>query len=101
MWLFLTANVVIIFFIFQVNALLGEMTAVGGQVWWADDITVAYAAQKAWLLNDTVKNNILFGQPYIHERYEAILEACALKSDLEILPAGKELYSLRQCRSWQ
>ena len=69
------------------------MTAVGGQVWWADDITVAYAAQKAWLLNDTVKNNILFGQPYIRERYEAILEACALKSDLEILPAGKELYS--------
>ena len=77
-----------IFFI-QVNALLGEMTTVGGQVLWADDVTVAYAAQKAWLLNDTVKNNILFGQPYIRERYEAILQACALNSDLEILPAGK------------
>ena len=73
-----------------VNALLGEMTTVGGQVLWADDATVAYAAQKAWLLNNTVKNNILFGQPYIRERYEAIVEACALKSDLEILPAGDE-----------
>lgn len=72
----------------QVNALLGEMSAVGGQVVWANDVTVAYAAQKAWLLNNTVKNNILFGQPYIKERYEAILQACALKSDLEILPAG-------------
>ncbi|XP_028395271.1 ATP-binding cassette sub-family C member 9-like [Dendronephthya gigantea] len=73
-----------------VNALLGEMTPVGGQVLWADDVTVAYAAQKAWLLNDTVKNNILFGQPFIRERYDAILQACALKSDLEILPAGDE-----------
>ena len=71
-----------------VNALLGEMTTVGGQVVWSNDCTVAYAAQKPWLLNDTVKNNILFGQPFIHERYEAILEACAMKSDLEILPAG-------------
>lgn len=72
-----------------VSALLGEMTTVDGQVIWADDVTVAYATQKPWLLNDTVKNNILFGQPYIHERYVAILEACAMKSDLEILPAGK------------
>ena len=73
----------------QVNALLGEMTSVGGQVLWANDVTVAYAAQKPWLLNNTVKNNILFGQPFIRERYESILEACALKNDLEILPAGK------------
>ena len=73
----------------QVNALLGEMSSVGGQVLWANDVTVAYAAQKPWLLNNTVKNNILFGQPFIRERYESILEACALKNDLEILPAGK------------
>ena len=71
------------------NALLGEMTSVGGQVLWANDVTVAYAAQKPWLLNNTVKNNVLFGQPFIRERYKSILEACALKSDLEILPAGK------------
>lgn len=73
----------------QVNALLGEMTPVGGQLLWANDVTVAYAAQKAWLLNNTVKQNILFGQPYIRERYESILDACALRSDLDILPAGK------------
>lgn len=69
--------------------MLGEMTSVDGQVLWADDVTVAYSAQKAWLLNDTVKNNILFGQPFIRERYDAILQACSLKSDLEILPAGE------------
>ena len=71
-----------------VNALLGEMTTVGGQVVWSNDCTVAYAAQKPWLLNDTVKNNILFGQPLERERYEAILEACAMKSDLEVFLAG-------------
>ena len=71
-----------------VNALLGEMATVGGQVIWADDCTIAYAAQKPWLLNDTVKNNILFGRPFDRERYEAILEACAMKSDLDVFPAG-------------
>ena len=62
---------------------------------WANDATVAYGAQKPWLLNNTVKNNILFGQPFINARYQAILEACSLKSDLEILPAGEtDVYSL-------
>lgn len=72
----------------QVHALLGEMTLLDGQVLWANDVTVAYAAQKAWLLNNTVKNNILFGQPYIRERYETVLQACVLQSDLAVLPAG-------------
>ena len=35
----------------------------------------------------TVRNNILFGNPMNANKYEKIIEACALQSDLDILPA--------------
>ncbi|KAG0054378.1 hypothetical protein BGZ83_011387 [Gryganskiella cystojenkinii] len=49
---------------------------------------IAYAAQTAWLQNSTVRNNILFGKPFDQERYDAVLEGCALNPDLEILESG-------------
>ena len=33
-------------------------------------------------------NRALFGKEYKEEEYETILEACALKPDLNILPGG-------------
>ena len=49
---------------------------------------VAYVAQQAWIQNATVRNNILFGGDYNEAAYNQTIEACALKSDLDILPAG-------------
>ncbi|KAG0056332.1 hypothetical protein BGZ83_005451 [Gryganskiella cystojenkinii] len=49
---------------------------------------IAYAAQTAWLQNSTIRNNILFGKPFDQERYDAVLEGCALNPDLEILESG-------------
>jgi len=49
---------------------------------------VAYVAQQAWIQNATVRDNILFGQPFDEERYDRIVDACALRPDLQILPAG-------------
>jgi len=49
---------------------------------------VSYAAQRPWLLNGTIRSNILFGQPLYPARYEAALEACALRPDLEALEGG-------------
>ncbi|KAJ2522195.1 hypothetical protein GGI11_001797 [Coemansia sp. RSA 2049] len=49
---------------------------------------IAYVAQEAWLRNTTIRENILFGEPYDKERYEEVLRVCALKPDLRILPAG-------------
>jgi ABC-type multidrug transport system fused ATPase/permease subunit len=31
---------------------------------------VAYAAQEAWVQNETIRDNILFGSPYDEERYQ-------------------------------
>ena len=49
---------------------------------------MAYVAQQAWIQNATVRDNILFGKPFDEHRYNRILDACALRPDLQILPAG-------------
>ena len=52
--------------------------------------SIAYMAQDAFLVNDTIKNNILFGNELDSELYEKVLDICRLRPDLEILP-GKDL----------
>lgn len=47
--------------------------------------TIAYCAQASWLQHASIRANILFGQPYEKARYEAVLDACALRPDLKIL----------------
>ncbi|KAJ2450923.1 hypothetical protein EV183_003955 [Coemansia sp. RSA 2336] len=49
---------------------------------------VAYVSQEAWLRNASIRENILFGEPYDAERYEEVLRMCALKPDLRLLAAG-------------
>jgi len=50
--------------------------------------TVAYVSQTAWILNKTVRDNILFGLPYDEDRYNQVIEACCLSHDLKILDNG-------------
>ncbi|GAA6013875.1 hypothetical protein JCM10207_008220 [Rhodosporidiobolus poonsookiae] len=84
-------------------ALLGEMTCLSGTIHLRkgtvgrslDPSTglydgVAYAAQLPWLQHASIKNNILFGSPYEAERYEEVIEACALRADLAMFDAGDE-----------
>ncbi|XP_044275917.1 ATP-binding cassette sub-family C member 3 isoform X3 [Varanus komodoensis] len=52
--------------------------------------SVAYVPQIAWIQNATLKDNILFGQPYTEKKYQTVIEACALKQDLEMLPGGDQ-----------
>lgn len=49
---------------------------------------VAYAAQESWVLNETIRDNILFGSEYDEERYQKVLYQCALERDLELFEAG-------------
>jgi len=52
--------------------------------------SVAYVAQTAWILNKTVRDNILFGLPYDKERYEQVIDACSLRHDIGILEDGDQ-----------
>lgn len=49
---------------------------------------MAYVPQQAWIQNATLRDNILFGKPYVEKKYQCVLEACSLTPDLEVLPGG-------------
>jgi ABC-type multidrug transport system fused ATPase/permease subunit len=51
---------------------------------------VAYVPQQAWLQNASIKDNIVFSSPWNRERYDAVIIACSLTNDLEILEDGDE-----------
>jgi ABC-type multidrug transport system fused ATPase/permease subunit len=70
-----------------IYALLGEMVRVRGLVAVRAN-SLAVAPQAPFILNATLRDNILFGLPYEQERYEAVLEACQLRQDLTLLPGG-------------
>ncbi|KAM7285677.1 multidrug resistance-associated protein 1 [Ixodes scapularis] len=69
------------------NAILGSLEKVSGSV----DVhgRLAYVAQQSWIQNATLKENIIFTNTANEERYQKVLETCALKPDLEMLPAGE------------
>ncbi|EPB66448.1 hypothetical protein ANCCEY_14458, partial [Ancylostoma ceylanicum] len=68
------------------SALLGEMGKLHGRIGVRGK--VAYVPQLPWIQNMTVRDNILFGKPFDKRRYNQVLNACALKPDLKILPSG-------------
>lgn len=50
----------------------------------------AYCPQQPWILNETIRNNITFGEPYDAARYAAVTHACALDHDIANLPGGHD-----------
>jgi ABC-type multidrug transport system fused ATPase/permease subunit len=52
--------------------------------------TTAYVTQSAWIQSGKVEDNIWFGTPMDRVRYNAVLEACALKKDLELWAFGDQ-----------
>ncbi|XP_036376334.1 ATP-binding cassette sub-family C member 9 isoform X1 [Megalops cyprinoides] len=98
-------------------AMLGEMQTLSGKVHWSklpecemlqegnisaheelsfeaarskNRYSVAYATQKSWLLNATVEENITFGSPFNKQRYKAVIDACSLQPDIDLLPFGDQ-----------
>ncbi|KAF8446359.1 P-loop containing nucleoside triphosphate hydrolase protein, partial [Boletus edulis BED1] len=49
---------------------------------------VAYAAQESWILNRTIRDNILFHSEFDEERYTSVLLQCALNPDLALMEHG-------------
>ena len=72
------------------QSILGETDKTIGsiQIKGKNDLKIAYVPQQVWIQNLTLKNNILFNHSVNNVEYDRVIEACALKADLEILPAG-------------
>ncbi|KAJ1896492.1 hypothetical protein LPJ66_003952 [Kickxella alabastrina] len=68
------------------SAILGEMVKSAGSVTLCG--SVAYVPQQPWIMNATLRDNILFGHRFEQEFYDKVIDACALGPDLEMLPGG-------------
>ncbi|EIM80350.1 P-loop containing nucleoside triphosphate hydrolase protein [Stereum hirsutum FP-91666 SS1] len=75
-------------------ALLGEMHFVqsGPDSWFNLPRAggVAYAAQESWVMNATIKENILFDSLFNEDRYSQVIHQCGLTHDLSLFDAGDE-----------
>jgi ATP-binding cassette, subfamily C (CFTR/MRP), member 1 len=71
-----------------VQAMLGEMKRVSGSLNLSG--SVAYVAQSAWILNASLKENIIFGNTYDDKRYRLALRVSALGPDIAMLPSGDQ-----------
>lgn len=70
------------------QALLGELDLLSGQLIAPPQEPVGYCAQTPWLQSMNVRDNILFSAPYDEKRYKSVLDACALTPDLAEFKAG-------------
>src|SRR3990167_10710052 len=67
------------------------LSAILGQMYQTTDTSVnchgsmAYVSQKPWITSSTIKDVILFGKEYNHERFEACLKWSCLEGDLKEL----------------
>jgi len=50
----------------------------------------AYVSQQAWIMNCSLKDNILFGEPFDAKKYYNVIWACELNQDMTSLPAGDQ-----------
>nr|XP_044617386.1 ATP-binding cassette sub-family C member 12 isoform X7 [Equus asinus] len=78
-----------------IAALLGQMQLRQGTV--AVNGTLAYVSQQAWIFHGNVRENILFGEKYDHQRYQHTVRVCALQEDLSSLPYGDLTELLESC----
>ncbi|KAK1450743.1 ABC transporter [Colletotrichum cuscutae] len=74
------------------KSLVGETYRTLGSVEYASSTDVAYCDQDPWILNQSIKENII-GSVATHDTtdfYSTVIRACQLEEDLELLPQGDE-----------
>ena len=70
------------------EAILGDIWKLRGEVTVRG--AIAYAPQQPWIMNASVRENIIFGHRWDPGFYDKTLSACALVEDLKSLPDGDE-----------
>ena len=69
-----------------ISAVIGDLLPNAGTVKTAK--TIGYVPQKAFIISDTVENNILFGRQKDQARLDKVIDAAEFTADLPLLPDG-------------
>ena len=70
------------------QAMLGDLWKIKGEVVLRG--TTAYVPQSSWIMNASVKENIVFGHRWDPQFYDRTVKACALLDDFASLPDGDQ-----------
>ena len=68
------------------DTVIGELQIISGVI--SKRGTIAYVPQIPWVFSGTLRENIVFHQPFDYSRYQAVIRACELENDLKALPNG-------------
>ncbi|CAK7241645.1 MAG: hypothetical protein STHCBS139747_003111 [Sporothrix thermara] len=68
------------------KAIIGECLKLNGSVEFTVPEEVAYCDQDAWLLNRSIKENVLAFERYNEEFYNQVIKACQLVEDIDQFP---------------
>jgi ABC-type bacteriocin/lantibiotic exporter with double-glycine peptidase domain len=68
------------------QAILGEMKYISGTS--KVSSSISNSPQIPWIQNESLRQNILFGNEFEQRKYEKIIEDCCLCPDIELLPNG-------------
>jgi ABC-type transport system involved in cytochrome bd biosynthesis fused ATPase/permease subunit len=70
------------------SSILGEMFLKSGKIYMSENATIAYCDQRPFVVNATVKNNVLFDLPMNEQKFNEVLDVTCLKDDIKILTQG-------------
>ncbi|XP_053625713.1 ATP-binding cassette sub-family C member 8 isoform X2 [Plodia interpunctella] len=74
------------------SAILGEMYLERGDVNYHERFSTWYAGQPPWLLETSVRDNIVMNGAWCAQRYARVLRATGLRPDLQLLPNGDDTH---------
>ncbi|OLY79209.1 Canalicular multispecific organic anion transporter 1 [Smittium mucronatum] len=69
-----------------ISAIVGEMNKESGKA--IINGSIAYSPQTPWIMNATLRENIVFGNAFDKDFYDLVVEACELQLDISFMPAG-------------
>lgn len=70
------------------SSIIGETITVSGSVLSRITSRVAFCSQTPWLVNDTIKRNIIGESDFDQAWFDFAISCCGLQQDLDNLPAG-------------
>jgi len=73
-----------------INSIMNNFTLLSNRNSVTVNGTISYDPQQAWVMNDTIKNNILFFNEMDNERYNNVIKVCQLLPDFESFPKKDE-----------